>query len=199
MVLAGKVNKEIVSRLSAVGVRAVGISGVDGTTLLAERKKKIVVVDEHGRKRAIEGGYTGRIVKVDGSLIEALLSQRYIVVVAPVAAGTEGEMLNVDADQAAFRIAGSLGAERLVILTDVEGLLIDGALVKRLSVSEAEALLPKVGTGMNRKLIYALQLRGTPVREVIISSGLKEKPLSRALGGDGTVIVNSEVRGRDAG
>lgn len=190
MVMAGKINKEIVSQLIALGVKAIGISGIDGSILIAERKKRIIIVDERGRKRVVEGGYTGRIIKVNNELINTLLSQGYLVVIAPIAVDPMGIALNVDADQVAFHIAKSLNAERLLILTDVEGLLINGVPVKRLNISEIENLLQKVGAGMNRKLIYAAKLAGTKVREVIISSGLKEKPIIKALKGEGTIIVN---------
>jgi malate dehydrogenase (oxaloacetate-decarboxylating) len=106
MVMAGKINKLIVTKLNMLGVKAVGISGADGPTLIAERKKRIVIVDERGRKRVIGGGCTGRITYVEVRLLQILLDSGYIVVVAPIAINlSEGTMLNVDGDQVAYAIA----------------------------------------------------------------------------------------------
>ncbi|MCX8196572.1 MAG: [LysW]-aminoadipate/[LysW]-glutamate kinase [Acidilobaceae archaeon] len=188
MVMAGKINKEIVSALSSLGVKAVGVSGADGQSVLAERKRRIVVLDERGRKRVVEGGYTGKIREVRGELFRALLREDFLVVVAPLAIDAEGTLLNVDGDQMASELAVALGAERLVFLTDVEGLLIDGAKVGRLSLGELEALLPKVGAGMNRKLLQAKRAVEGGVREVAIYSGKEREPVRGALRGLGTLI-----------
>ncbi|MGC9116375.1 MAG: [LysW]-aminoadipate/[LysW]-glutamate kinase, partial [Conexivisphaera sp.] len=135
MVMAGKINTEIVASLRARGVDAFGLSGVDGGLIVAERKKRLIVLDERGRKRAIDGGYTGRIVQVRAEVLKALLGAGFTPVVSPVAIGIENEVLNVDADRAAAYVAMALGAERLVILTNVPGLLDErGELVRELTV-----------------------------------------------------------------
>ena len=105
MVMAGKLNKEIVARLQALGVKAIGLSGADGGLLKAIRKKKLIIVDERGRKRVIKGGYTGSIKEVDVELLEKILDSGYLAVISPIAIGSEHELLNVDADQAASAIA----------------------------------------------------------------------------------------------
>ncbi|RLG54939.1 MAG: acetylaminoadipate kinase [Thermoproteota archaeon] len=186
MVMAGKLNKEIVSKLLDRGVKAAGISGLDGPTLIAERKRKIVVV-EKGRRRVVPGGYTGRIVAVDTSLIRALLSGGFSVVLAPVARGTQGEALNVDGDQAAYQLALALKPEKLVILSDVDGVEVDGSPMRGMSWLEAAELAKAVGPGMNRKLLMASKAAEAGV-EVVIASGLKESPVTRALGGEGTRV-----------
>lgn len=188
MVMAGKINKWIVSRLVSLNVKSVGISGADGPTLIAERKKKIVVVDDRGRKRVIDGGYTGKIVKVEVNLLQKLISEKYVVVVAPLAVDTEGTLLNVDGDQAAYAIATALKADSLIILTDVEGVIVDGNLVKRIRTSEVEELLKIIGFGMNRKIMLAKRAVEEGVNRVIISSGLIENPITSALNGMGTVV-----------
>lgn len=177
MVMAGKLNKEIVSRLQKYGARAIGISGADGGFLKAERKKRIVVVDERGRARAIPGGYTGRIIEVDAGVAEKLLSGFQVLVIAPIALGAEHELLNVDADQAAARISISLKAEKLLILTDVEGVIVGGKLLGGISADEAEALQAEIGAGMNRKVMMCCEAVRSGVREAIISTGLTEDPL----------------------
>ncbi|MEM2767712.1 MAG: [LysW]-aminoadipate/[LysW]-glutamate kinase, partial [Candidatus Bathyarchaeia archaeon] len=113
MVIVGKINKQIVSILQSKGVPAVGLSGVDGSLIKADRKKRIIVVDEQGRKRVIDGGYTGKITEVNVSLINFLMDKGYVPVIAPLAIGEEFEFLNVDADRTAACIAGALRADRL--------------------------------------------------------------------------------------
>ncbi|MEM4575928.1 MAG: [LysW]-aminoadipate/[LysW]-glutamate kinase [Candidatus Nezhaarchaeales archaeon] len=189
MVMAGKINKEVVVSLLKAGVRAVGISGVDVGMLRAERKKKLIIIDERGRKRAIEGGYTGRIVSVDAEILSVLLDKGLTPVIAPVAIGDEYEVLNVDGDRAAANIAKALKAEALILLTDVEGVLLNDKLVEKMDLSKAKSALKLVGAGMITKLYAAIEALEGGVKEVIIASGLKEKPITNALMGRGTVVT----------
>ncbi len=189
MVMSGRLNKEIVAHLHRLGAKAVGLSGVDGGLMRAQRKKRIVIVDERGRRRVIEGGYTGSIKEVNTDLLKTLTRMGYIVVVAPVALGYEGELLNVDADQAASAIAGALMADQLIILTDVEGVIIDGALVKEIRVGEVEGLRGKIGVGMNRKLLMCARSVESGVSKAIIASGLVDDPLENVEKGAGTTII----------
>ncbi|MEM1644453.1 MAG: [LysW]-aminoadipate/[LysW]-glutamate kinase [Ignisphaera sp.] len=188
MVMGGKLNKTIVSKFVALNVNVIGISGADGPTLIAERKKKIVIVDERGRKRIIDGGYTGKIVRVEKDLITKLLSAGYVVVLSPIAVDIEGTLLNVDGDQAAYAIASALNANYLILLTDVEGVIIDGVVTKRLKISEVDNIIKNIGFGMNRKVMLAKKAIEEGVGKVIISSGLIENPITEALQGIGTVI-----------
>lgn len=188
MVMGGKLNKAIVSKLVALNVNVIGISGADGPTLIAERKKKIVIVDERGRKRVIDGGYTGKIVRVEKDLITKLLGAGYVVVLSPIAVDIDGTLLNVDGDQAAYAIASALNASYLILLTDVEGVIIDGVVIKRLKTSEVDNVVKNIGFGMNRKVMLAKKAVEEGVGKVIISSGLIENPIIGALQGMGTVI-----------
>lgn len=181
MVMAGKINKGMVALLVSKGVTAVGLSGVDGGLLRAERKKKLIIVDERGRKRIIEGGYTGKISAVNKEVLFSLLDRGYLPVVSPVALGSEGELLNVDGDRAAAYIAGSLKAESVIFLTDVPGLNIDGEPKARITLSEAEALLPKIGAGMNTKVIASIEALKMGASEAVISSGMVENPIGSAV------------------
>lgn len=189
MVMAGKLNKAIVSKLIALNIRAIGISGADGPTLIAERKKRIIVVDERGRKRVIDGGYTGKIIRVETNLLQKLISERYVVIVAPIAIDGDGTLLNVDGDQAAYAIATALKASDLIILSDVEGVIIDGNIVKKIKASEIDEMLKNIGFGMNRKVMLAKDVLEEGVGRVIIASGLSENPITNALMGIGTVIT----------
>ncbi|MEM0481913.1 MAG: [LysW]-aminoadipate/[LysW]-glutamate kinase [Nitrososphaerota archaeon] len=188
MTMAGKINKEIVSAVQRHGGKAVGLSGVDGGLLVAERKKKIIIVDERGRKRIIPGGYTGSIKAVNAALLFQILHAGYLPVIAPLALGTEGEILNIDGDQAASWIARGIGAEMLVFLSDVDGVMVDGKVVERLSPGEASELSKRIGPGMNRKLALASETVLGGVKKVLIASGLGEDPLSGMLSDRGTVV-----------
>lgn len=188
MVMAGRLNKMMVSGLVARGVKAVGVTGADGPTLIAERKKRIVIVDERGRKRVVDGGFTGKVVRVNSELLKNFLSMGYSVVIAPIAIDDEGNMLNVDADQVAFKVSSALKVDKLIILTDVPGVLIDGEVVKQINVGELDKIINKVGAGMNRKLIEAANAIREGVNEVVISSGIVNDPLGDVLKGSGTVM-----------
>jgi len=181
MVMAGKINKQIVLALQSQGIPAVGISGLDGLLLKAERKKKLIAVDERGRKRVIDGGYTGKITQVNARLLRFLLEQGYVPVVTPIAVSEEFEPLNVDGDRTAAFIAGALKADGLILLTDVQGLILKGKPVPRISASEVRENLSIIGQGMSTKVHAALEALNQGVGEVLITSGFEKLPISSAL------------------
>ena len=154
----------------------------------AVRKKKLIIGDERG-KRVIAGGYTGSIREVDVELLENILDSGCLAVISPIAIGSEHELLNVDADQAASAIAIAAKAEKLLILTDVEGLILDGRLIHELHVDDFEKIKEKIGAGMNRKVMLCVKAVKNGVRAAIISSGLIEDPLSAIEGGSCTRIL----------
>jgi acetylglutamate/LysW-gamma-L-alpha-aminoadipate kinase len=190
MVMAGKINKEIVSALQQQEIPVVGLSGLDGFLVRAKRKKRLVIVDERGRKRVIDGGYTGKVSQVNAPLLRLLLENGYVPVVAPVAVSEEFEPLNVDADRTAANVAGALKADRLVLLTDVEGLTLDGEVVPKLVVSEVEEVLPKIGGGMITKVYAAMEAIEQGVGEVVISSGVRKTPISSSLNHEGGTVIS---------
>jgi len=120
MVLTGQVNKEVVGYLNQHGGRAVGLSGKDGNLLLC---KKLLqeVKREDGTVETVDIGFVGDVVKVNQELIQTLEHGKFIPVIAPVGVGERGESYNVNADLVAGRVAGALRAEKLILLTDVEG------------------------------------------------------------------------------
>ncbi len=190
MVMAGKINKAIVRWLLSQGISAVGLSGLDAGILKAERKKQLLIIDDRNRKRIIEGGYTGKIYQVNTEPLEVLVRNGYIPVVAPAAVGKDYELLNVDSDRAAAQIAGSLNAGKVIFLTDVKGILLDGKYVEKLSLREAEQLLPKMGSGMDKKVLASIEAVKAGVKEAIVSSGLIEEPVIKAIDHEvGTVIT----------
>ncbi|MGB9802245.1 acetylglutamate kinase [Desulfofundulus sp.] len=124
MVLAGKLNKEIVSLINRIGGKAVGLSGKDACLLQAVKKPGRVYQPD-GTVELVDIGCVGQVKKVNPAIVHTLINEGYIPVVAPVAAGPEGESYNVNADTAAGELAVALGADKLIILTDVEGILED--------------------------------------------------------------------------
>jgi len=190
MVMAGRINKAIVQQLLSHGLPAVGLAGIDGQILRAKRKKRLLIIDERGRKRIIEGGYTGKITDVNSRVLSLLLENGYLPVIAPIALGEENELLNVDSDRAAASIAGALKADSLVLLTDVEGVMVNGKYVKKIPMREAESLLSTIGPGMDKKLLASVEAVRSGVKEAIISSGFVEAPVMNALNHTfGTVIT----------
>jgi acetylglutamate/LysW-gamma-L-alpha-aminoadipate kinase len=191
MVMAGKINKQIVLALLSQDLPAVGLSGLDGLLLTAERKKRLIVVDERGRKKVIDGGYTGKIKKANTSLIRLLHEKGFVPVITPIAVSEEFEPLNVDGDRTAAFIASALRADRLILLTDVQGLLLKGKLIEKMSASEVKEALGSIGQGMSTKMHAALEALNQGVEEVIIASGTCTKPISSALKHEcGTVITS---------
>jgi acetylglutamate/LysW-gamma-L-alpha-aminoadipate kinase len=191
MVMAGKINKQIVAALESQGISTVGLSGLDGLLLKAERKKRLIVVDERGRKKVIDGGYTGKINEVNVDLLSLLLEKGYVPVVTPIALSEEFEPLNVDGDRTAAVVAGALKADRLILLTDVEALLLKGKPVPKITATEAEEALSSIGKGMSTKVHAALEALNQCVKEVLVTSGAGQHPISSALQHEaGTVITN---------
>ncbi|MCW4008361.1 MAG: [LysW]-aminoadipate/[LysW]-glutamate kinase [Candidatus Bathyarchaeota archaeon] len=192
MVMAGKINKQIVAALQSQGIVAIGLSGLDAALLKAERKKRLIIVDERGRKKVIDGGYTGKINEVKTELLSLLLEKGYTPVVTPIALSEEFEPLNVDGDRTAAVIAAALKADRLVLLTDVEGLLLKGKLVSKITAAEAEEALSSIGKGMSTKVHAALEALKQGVKEVLITSGAKSQPISSALKHEAGTVMTSE-------
>lgn len=192
MVMSGKINKEIVMMLQKAGINAVGLAGIDGGIIKAERKKKLIIVDERGRKVAIDGGYTGKINDVNTSLLNIMTTGGYVPVVSPVALSEEFDLLNVDGDRAAAYVAGGIKADRVIFLTDVNGLIMDNKLVTHLTVSEAKEMLPKIGFGMEKKVLACTEAVSMGVKEAIIASGQIANPVSSALKHDNCTVINGE-------
>ena len=145
MVLSGTINKEIIAHLNTFGGKAVGVSGKDG--LLIEARKK---ANEGG----VDLGFVGEIESVNPELLLVLLKQDFLPVVSPIGLGKDGITYNINADTTASRIAVSLGAYRIIFMSDVDGVLEKGKLRRQLSAREAENLIKKnvIGGGMAPKV-----------------------------------------------
>jgi acetylglutamate/LysW-gamma-L-alpha-aminoadipate kinase len=181
MVMSGKINKAIVGMLLRQDIKAAGITGIDGGLLKAERKKKLLIINEKGRKMAIEGGYTGKIYAVDPSLLDTLLDNEYVPVVSPIALSEEFDFLNVDGDRAAAYVAGGVKANKVMFITNVSGLMLDDKLVTNMTLEQAKVALPKIGYGMEKKIIACTEAIEMGVKEAIIASGRVENPISSAI------------------
>jgi acetylglutamate/LysW-gamma-L-alpha-aminoadipate kinase len=163
---------------------------LDGLLLKAERKKKLIAVDERGRKKVIDGGYTGKINEVNADLLQFLFEKGYVPVVTPIAVSDEFEPLNVDGDRTAAIIAGALKADRLILLTDVQGLVLKGDPVPKITATDVKEVLSGIGQGMSTKVHAALEALSQGVMEVLITSGSGKSPISSALKHEcGTVIT----------
>lgn len=125
MAVAGQINTELVACLQQQGINALGLAGVDGRLLLARRKSIVRSQTPEGRLQILRDDYTGQVEQVNDTLLRQLLDAGYTPVIAPLAISQGGERLNVDGDRAAAAVAIALGAEVLVIMTNVPGLLTD--------------------------------------------------------------------------
>jgi [amino group carrier protein]-L-2-aminoadipate 6-kinase len=191
MVMSGRINKAIVGMLLREGIKAAGITGIDGGLLKAQRKKKLLIVNEKGRKMAVDGGYTGKICSVDPLLIHTLLDQGYIPVISPVAMSEEFDFLNVDGDRAAAYLAAGLKANMVVFITNVNGLILEDKLVANMTLEQAEAALPKIGYGMEKKIIACKEAIQMGVNESIIASGRVENPISAAMAHNNCTVITA--------
>ena len=142
MVLAGSINKEIVALINAEGEWAIGLCGKDGNMVFAKKANKTWRDPTSNIEKVLDLGYVGEPVEVDSTLLDLLARSEMIPVIAPVAPGRDGATYNINADTFAGAIAGSLGAKRLLFLTDVAGVLDhDGQLISELTMSDAKALI----------------------------------------------------------
>jgi len=189
MVMSGRINKTIVRLLQKNGVNAIGLSGVDAKILQAERKKKLIIVNEKGRKQAIDGGYTGKITEVNVKFVKSLLEQGYTPVISPIAISEEYDFLNVDGDRAAAYVAGKVQADKVLFITNVDGLMMDEKLVTDLTLAEAKEIRPKVGFGMEKKILAATEALDMGVKEALIANGQKENPISAAIAHENCTVI----------
>ena len=146
MVLVGKINKEIVSLINRHGGRAVGLSGQDAT-LIEAVKKFGKSVDEDGNAAVRDIGFVGDVQKINPEILQTVICEGYIPVVAPVGVGVEGESYNINADYVAGEIAAALNADKLILLTDVEGILEDysnkDSLISELKLAAVDEMIAK--------------------------------------------------------
>lgn len=188
MVLCGQINKQIVRRIAQAGGKAIGISGIDGGLMTAAP-----VSNSH------EVGLVGEVTHVNASILEGIISMGFMPVVAPLGIDEAGQHYNINADTAAGAVASHLGVERMIVVTDVPGIMrtIDGEkrVLPTVTVREIDEMIAsgEIYGGMIPKVRAAVQCIQGHVQEVVIVDGAEPRVLSRVIGGEqlGTGIVNN--------
>lgn len=190
MVLTGRVQRDLVGHINAHGPFAVGMTGEDAHTMTAVRRPAWV------DGRPVDIGLVGDVVDVDPGMLCLLLEQGHIPVVSPVARGEDGQVYNVNADLAAAALAVALGADRLVMLTDVEGLYANWPesteVIERLTGEELDELLPRLASGMVPKMEGCLRAVRGGVRRAHVLDGRTPHAVLRGVldgAGSGTTVV----------
>jgi acetylglutamate kinase len=174
MVLAGSVNKEIVTAINSQGGKAVGISGKDANLMRAKRLERRWRDPGSDIEQIADLGFVGDPVVVDPHIIDVIINSDLIPVVAPIGVGPDGETLNINADTFAAALASALKAKRLLLLTDVEGVLDrQGQLIKSLTTAEAQALIDDgtISGGMIPKIESCMDVIAEGVEGVVIING----------------------------
>ena len=176
MVLGGKVNKAIVHQINQQGGKAVGLSGKDGDLIQASKLKIVQQSDLKKPPEIIDPGLVGEVTCINSEIIEKLTQQGFIPIIAPVGAGAAGETYNINADLVASRIAMALKAGRLMLLTDVDGVLdSDGQLVSSIGAAQIKKMIDdqRMSGGMIPKIEYGLKALENGVEKVQIINGTK--------------------------
>src|SRR2546423_439587 len=199
MVFAGQINTDILSALRRAGADTVGLSGVDGDIIQARRREiQKVLNQETGEIEMVDFGHVGDIVNINARLIRLLLDNGYVPVLSSLGADEQGNIYNINADTIAAEIAAHLQAEKLILLTDVDGILRDrddpGSRISRLTVDEAEALVKDktVSAGMLPKIAAIARLIRRGVRSAHIINGNRRNALLHEVftdEGAGTMIT----------
>ena len=173
MVLVGKVNQEIVKLINQQGGKAVGLSGKDGQLIVAKKLKLMKSQGPDQTPEVVDIGHVGEVKSVNCGVLEALMKENFIPVVAPVGVGEEGQTYNINADLVAGKMAASLKAEKFILLTDVEGVLDkDKQLIPTLTARRAKELMAQkiISSGMIPKVNCCLEaVRGGVTKAHIIN------------------------------
>lgn len=191
LAMAGRVKPSLTTELVRCGVRAVGLTGIDGALVVAKKTRPArAYVD--GRLKVVHDDLTGRVVSVNAELLWLLLNQGYVPVLSPPVIDPEVGALNIDGDRLAIAVATTLGASHLVILSNVPGLMRDledlDSLVPRLTPENFEENIEFAQGRMRVKLLAALKALERGVGRVVLGDGRRNAPLRAALEGHGTVL-----------
>ena len=180
MVLGGKVNKGIVAQINQQGGKAVGLSGKDGGLIRARKLHIVYQEDKDKPPEIIDPGLVGEVTHINPAIINTLTQQGFIPIIAPVGAGETGETYNINADLVASSIAVALSAGRLILLTDVDGILdASGALISSISAESINRMVEEktISGGMIPKIECALKALKNGVGKVHIINGKKRHAL----------------------
>jgi acetylglutamate/LysW-gamma-L-alpha-aminoadipate kinase len=193
-IYAGRANKRLVEGLQARGVNAAGLSGIDGAIARGTRKDALRVVQD-GKPKVLRGDYAGSLTAIDTRLPALLLDNGYLPVLTPPALSQHGEAINVDGDKLALRLALALEAEAFVILSNTAGLLRDvddpASLIRHIDTDDdhaVEAALSAAGGRMKKKVLAGVEAVRAGIPTVVFGDARLERPIARALAGQGTVM-----------
>lgn len=194
MIFAGKINTEILAALRQRGTAAVGLSGIDGNIVHAEKRPpKEIINRETGVKVTIDFGNVGDVLQINADLLKLLLDADYLPVVSSLGADADGQVFNINADTIATEIAAQLQAEKLILMSDVNGIYFDAndetTKLSRLTVAEAEAMIEsgKASGGMIPKLQNLMQIVNRGVNSAhVIGGNVRNALLSEVFTDEGT-------------
>ena len=180
MVLGGKVNKSIVAQINRQGGKAVGLSGKDADLIMAKKMTIMHQADKNSPPEIIDPGHVGEVTRINSELIRSLATQGFIPIIAPVGVGEAGETYNINADLVAGEVAKALAAERLILITDVDGVL-DGEqnLISSIDSEKIRTMIrdESIKGGMIPKVECALDALGGGVEKVHIINGKRRHSL----------------------
>jgi len=174
MVLAGSINKEIVSAINAQGGKACGISGKDAHLMIAKKLEKRTLDPKSNTTKLVDLGFVGEPVHMNPHIVEVMINSDLIPVIAPIASGQNNETFNINADTFAGHLAAAVNAKRLLLLTDVAGVLDkEGALIEQLTLDEARGLISNgtISGGMIPKIESCMRVVENGVEGVAIVDG----------------------------
>ena len=201
MIFRGKINTEILAQFRRRGIKAVGLSGIDGGVIHAiKRPPKDVLNKETGETETIDFGHVGDVVEVDARLINTLLDSGYLPIISSLGADDNGKVFNINADTIASEIAASLGAEKLILLSDVNGLYLnpgdESTKLSRITVEDARRMIAsgQATGGMIPKLESLIALLSRGVKSAHIISGTTRNATLAEIftdQGPGTMIVEN--------
>ncbi|MBK7935443.1 MAG: acetylglutamate kinase [Acidobacteria bacterium] len=199
MIFRGKINTEILAQFRRRGVSAVGLSGVDGGVVKAvKRPPKDVINKQTGETHTVDFGHVGDVVEIDASLINTLLDSGYLPVISSLGADNDGKIFNINADTIASEIAASLAAEKLILLTDVNGIYLDegneDTKLSQISITDARQMIEsgRATGGMIPKLESLIELLARGVKSAHIISGTTRNALLAEVftdQGTGTMVL----------
>lgn len=194
MAYCGKVNKRLVAAFREAGVNAVGLSAIDGGIAVG-RRKPVIRGTEDGKTRVFRDDHAGTIETIDTALITTLMDAGFVPLVTPPALAEGGIPINVDGDKLALALAEALGADGLLFFSDTPGLLADrfdeSSLVRHVDAANPEAAISAAAGRMIVKVESAIAAVERGVGRVIFADARVERPITRALAGEGTVVSRS--------
>lgn len=206
MVFNGLINTNITSSLRGLGIPVVGLSGLDGQMIQARKRDPKMVIDQSNSEEIeVDYGFVGDITAVDCQIIRLLLSKGYVPVISSLGSDREGTVYNINADTVAVEIAAGLDAEKMIFLTDLNGVFRDindaGSKIDQINMEEAQDLMDEgiIRDGMVPKFMAILQMLRSGVASAHIVGAFEDNALLKEIftnQGIGTMIVNQEIEGK---